>query len=109
MDTNDESWSKGLKFVTHTMNTSVCRGTGKSPYEVVFGQQPLSDIAVLESLADQGILDEENISDDIILTENDSASSVGFYADAEVNENSDVRSDTEMNENIEVADSDSQD
>ena len=48
MDTNGENWSKGLKFVIHTINTSVSRITSKSPYEVVFGQTPRSDFHILE-------------------------------------------------------------
>ena len=65
MDTNGESWSKGLRFVIHTINTSVSRITSKSPYEVVFGQTPHSDFHILENLAAQGIVHEEDIPEDI--------------------------------------------
>ena len=65
MDTNGENWSKGLKFVIHTINTSVSRITSKSPYEVVFGQTPRSDFHILENLAAQGIIYEEDIPEDI--------------------------------------------
>ena len=56
----------------------VCRVTGKSPYGVVFGQQPYSNIILLENLSAQGILNEEDIPDEIILTKDQSGSSVGF-------------------------------
>ena len=65
MDTNGENWSKGLKFVIHTINTSVSRITSKSPYEVWFGQTPHSDFHILENLAAQGIIYEEDIPEDI--------------------------------------------
>ena len=65
MDSNGDSWSKGLKFVIHTINTSVSRITSKSPYEVVFGQTPRSDFHILKNLAAQGIIYEEDIPEDI--------------------------------------------
>ena len=65
LDTNGESWSKGLKFVIHTINNSVSKITSKSPYEMVFGQTPWSDFHILENLAAQGIIHEENIPEDI--------------------------------------------
>ena len=65
MDTNGDSRSKGLKFVIHRINTSVSRITSKSPNEVVFGQTPHSDFHILENMAAQGIIYEEDIPEDI--------------------------------------------
>ena len=48
------------------MNTSVSSTTGMQPYEVVFGQKPMPNDTMLESLARQGLLDEENIDTDLI-------------------------------------------
>ena len=38
MEVNGDSWSLGHKFVVHAINTSVAETTGKTPYEIVFGQ-----------------------------------------------------------------------
>ena len=58
---DDQGWSRGLKFATHAINTSTAATHGKTPYELVFGQQPRQDYYELEILAKQGLLDEENI------------------------------------------------
>lgn len=58
-----KGWVAGLQHVTYAMNTSVSETTGKSPYEVVFGQSPRTHCATFEILAEQGILCEEEIAD----------------------------------------------
>jgi hypothetical protein len=32
-----KSWTVGLNYIIFVMNSSICRATNKSPYEVVFG------------------------------------------------------------------------
>ena len=61
VDENGEQWSKGLKFVVHAINTSTAKATGKTPYELVFGQRPREDFFTLQTLADQNIVNEEDI------------------------------------------------
>ena len=39
-------------------NTSASATTSKAPYEVVFGQAPQTSCAVLETLAQQGVVNE---------------------------------------------------
>ena len=60
-DHDDQGWSRGLKFGTHVINTSTAATHEKTPYELVFGQQPRQDYYELEILAEQGVLDEANI------------------------------------------------
>lgn len=60
MDDNGDSWSKGLKYVIYGMNTS------KSPYQIVFGQEPWSNCSVLEQLTSWGIRNEEDTGDHFI-------------------------------------------
>ena len=66
MEENGDSWSMGLKFVVLSMNTSTASGTGKTPYELVFGQPPRASHASIEQLAEQGLLDEEDLPDGIL-------------------------------------------
>lgn len=63
---NGEQWSKGLKFVVHAINTSTTKATGKTPYELVFGQRPREDFFTLQTLADQNVLNEEDIGPTIL-------------------------------------------
>ena len=64
-DDNGPDWSTGLKFVLHAINTSVST-TGKPPYQLVFGQSPRSDFALMHELAQQGITSEEDIPDGVM-------------------------------------------
>ena len=66
VDEDGEQWSKGLKFVVHAINTSTAKATGKTPYELVFGQQPREDFFTLQTLADQNVLNEEDIDPAIL-------------------------------------------
>ncbi|XP_070180742.1 uncharacterized protein [Littorina saxatilis] len=56
----DKGWTQGLLHITYAINTSVSETTGKSPYEVVFGQPPRTHCSTLEILAKQGVLLEED-------------------------------------------------
>ncbi|XP_070183031.1 KRAB-A domain-containing protein 2-like [Littorina saxatilis] len=67
MDTNGPQWSRGLKSVVHSINTSVSSATGTTPYELVFGQKPRSDQAVWEEFAAQGIVREEDLPNDLLV------------------------------------------
>jgi hypothetical protein len=50
------------------MNTSVSSTTKTTPYEIVFGQHPRSSIAMLEQLATQVIVNEEDLPIEILDT-----------------------------------------
>ncbi|XP_070206542.1 KRAB-A domain-containing protein 2-like [Littorina saxatilis] len=43
----DKGWTQGLLHITYATNTSVSETTGKSPYEVVFGQPPRTHCSTL--------------------------------------------------------------
>ena len=47
------------------MNTQVCTATKKTPYELVFGQEPRSGFALMKELYDQGIRNKEDIPDNV--------------------------------------------
>ena len=66
VDENGEQWSKGLKFVVHAINTSTAKATGKTTYELVFGQRPREDFFTLQTLADQNVLKEGDIDPAIL-------------------------------------------
>ena len=65
-ENKDCGWALGLQHVMYSMNTSVSATTEKTPYEVVFGQAPRTSCTVLEMLAEQGALNEEDIEDSLI-------------------------------------------
>ncbi|CAF3972471.1 unnamed protein product [Didymodactylos carnosus] len=54
----------GLSPVIYALNTSYAESTKKTPYEVVFGQQPRCDLEMWKILADSGIEDEEDLPAD---------------------------------------------
>ena len=68
LDEHGGTWSSGLRYVTHTINTSTASATKTRPYEVVFGQRPRQDFYVLRQLATQGPLLEENIDETLFQT-----------------------------------------
>ena len=68
LDEHGGTWSSGLRYVTHTMNTSTASATKTTPYEVVFGQRPRQDFYILQQLATQGPLVEENIDETLLQT-----------------------------------------
>ena len=55
-------WSQGLDQVVYAMNTSYCRITKHTPYELVFGQKPRSNSALLKDLPMDVIVDEGRIN-----------------------------------------------
>lgn len=66
MDIHGSEWTKGLKLVVHSMNTSMSGTTGRTPYELVFGQKARSDQGVWEELAAQGVLNEEDLPEEFV-------------------------------------------
>ncbi|KAK7097055.1 KRAB-A domain-containing protein 2-like [Littorina saxatilis] len=66
MDEHGSEWTKGLKFVVHAINTSISDTTGKSPYQLVFGQPPRTNSSLWQELSRQGILYEENLPEDFL-------------------------------------------
>jgi hypothetical protein len=56
------------------MNVQTVRATGKSPYSLVFGQDPMCHFSILDDLHQQNIIDEEALPDkffeDLIEPEN---------------------------------------
>ena len=96
---DDQGWSRGLKFVTHAINTSTAATHGKTPYELVFGQQPRQDYYELEILAEQGLLDEENIQlvehseEDSQDTDEEDNAAIGAAVSSETEPTSDNESD----------------
>jgi len=44
------------------MNTQVCTATGRTPYDLVFGQGPRSNYALIKEFYDRGIREEEVMS-----------------------------------------------
>ncbi|XP_070204838.1 uncharacterized protein [Littorina saxatilis] len=66
MDEHGSEWTKGLKFVVHAINTSISDTTGKSPYQLVFGQPPRTNSSLWQELSRQGILYEEDLPEDFL-------------------------------------------
>ncbi|CAG8636217.1 12379_t:CDS:2, partial [Rhizophagus irregularis] len=46
-------WVIALKLTLWGMNNSVCRATGKTPYELVYGQKPKNNLVWLDTLFEQ--------------------------------------------------------
>ena len=65
---NQKRWSSGLPLVVYGMNTSVSSTTKTTPYEIVFGPHPRSSMPMLEQLATQGIVKEEDLPIEILDT-----------------------------------------
>lgn len=62
LEANKESgWVAGIPHIVYAINTSMSEATGKSPFEVVFGQPPRTNCAELDILAQQGIINEEDV------------------------------------------------
>ncbi|KAK7096975.1 hypothetical protein V1264_004017 [Littorina saxatilis] len=66
MDEHGSEWTKGLKFVVHAINTSISDTTGKSPYQLVFGQPPRTNSSLWQELSRQGILYEQDLPEDFL-------------------------------------------
>ena len=54
-----------MNRIIGAMNTQICTVTGRTPYELVFGQTPRSHYALIKELYDRGIRDEEDIPDNV--------------------------------------------
>ena len=65
LDEHGGTWSSALQYVTHAINTSTSATTKATPYEIVFGQRPRKDFFVLQELANQGHLHEDEIGPEI--------------------------------------------
>ncbi|CAF0978657.1 unnamed protein product [Rotaria sordida] len=60
-DRNTSQWSTCLLPAIYSMNTSLAQGIKHTPFEVVFGQKPRLNMILWQSIADQGIEDEEDL------------------------------------------------
>ncbi len=58
--------SQGLNPVIYSINTSIAETTNKTPYEVVFGQQPRSDFEMWKIISESGVEDEENLPNNLV-------------------------------------------
>jgi len=60
-------WVIVLRLALWSMNNSICRSTGKTPYELVYGQKPKSNFIWLDILFEQNnnILNEDDILNDV--------------------------------------------
>ncbi|CAG8508936.1 1892_t:CDS:2, partial [Scutellospora calospora] len=56
-DNSTNNWTEGLPLIIR-----ICP-TGKSPYSLVFGQDPIQHFSILEDLNNQNIVDEEELPD----------------------------------------------
>ena len=56
-----------LRLTLWSMNNSTCRSTGKTPYELVYGQKPKNNFVWLDILFEKNnnILNEDDILNDI--------------------------------------------
>ena len=57
---DDYPWASWLPKIQYNMNTEVAGGTKKTPYEVVFGQPPRTNI-IPDAKAAEGIINKENL------------------------------------------------
>ena len=75
-------------YIVGAMNTQTCTATGKTPYELVFGQAPRSNFALMKELYDQGIRDEEDIPENVDVQDSESVSNgIVDYCNSNNNEN----------------------
>src|SRR5947208_7027215 len=65
-DNQRSDWTFGLKFVIHSMNTSESSATKYTPYNMVFGTRHEENSVILNTFFSKGIIDEENIPDDVV-------------------------------------------
>jgi len=52
----------GLDYVIYAMNTSYCRVTKYTPYELVFGQKPRANLNLLKDMPVDTVTDEDDIN-----------------------------------------------
>ena len=81
-DRNTNHWVSCLLPAIYSMNTSIAQGIKHTPFEVVFGQKPRLNVTLWESIADQGIEDEEDLPPSILkqleeITNTDTATDEG--------------------------------
>jgi transposase InsO family protein len=60
-DRDTTHWTHCLLPAVYSMNTSLAQGIKHTPFEVVFGQKPRLNMVLWQSIADQGIEDEEDL------------------------------------------------
>jgi hypothetical protein len=65
-DHSTHHWSEGLAPVIHAINTRTTHTTKKSPYQLVFGQQPRTNIHYWKSLHDAALTNDIQMDDLII-------------------------------------------
>ncbi|CAG8622260.1 11722_t:CDS:2, partial [Racocetra persica] len=63
-DNKTNNWTEGLPLIIHAMNTQTVHATGKSPYSLVFGQDPIKNFSILEDLYQQNVINEEELPAD---------------------------------------------
>ena len=65
---NNKNWNIGLQFVLWAINTTTCRSTGKTPYQLVYGSAPRGNLGFLHALQwTDSVLSEENIPENVIV------------------------------------------
>jgi transposase InsO family protein len=65
-DCDTNHWVSCLLPAIHSRNTSIAQGIKHTPFEVVFGQKPRVNMALWQSIADQGIEEEEDLPPSIL-------------------------------------------
>ncbi|CAF0825938.1 unnamed protein product, partial [Didymodactylos carnosus] len=60
-DEDSVHWSEGLLPVAYGINTRVSSVTKSTPYEILFGQKPRSDVEFLRVVKENNILDEDDL------------------------------------------------
>jgi transposase InsO family protein len=60
-DRDTSHWVTCLLPAIYSMNTSLAQGIKHTPFEVVFGQKPRLNMTLWQSIADQGIEDEDDL------------------------------------------------
>ena len=65
---NSNRWSNSLRFVLWAMNTTTCRATGQTPYQLVFGNKPRGNLGFLHALqwTNSIFLEEEDIPNNVL-------------------------------------------
>ncbi|CAF1433673.1 unnamed protein product [Didymodactylos carnosus] len=60
-DEDSVHWTEGLLPVVYGINTRVSSVTESTPYEVLFGQKPRSDVEFWRVVKENNILDEDDL------------------------------------------------
>ncbi|CAF2953549.1 unnamed protein product [Rotaria sp. Silwood2] len=59
-----DNWSAAP--VVYSINTTICKVTNKTPFDIMFGQRHRSDIETWKMISESGVEDEENLPNDFI-------------------------------------------